>query len=317
VARPTDVPGLSPATPLAVAGPLLVRARLADVRRLEPGFAADGEPDADAVHDMRVAVRRLRAALALAGDRTLRALDGAVRALQDALGEVRDAQVLRRWFGARAGDGDGADAAALVAWADRRAAKATRRLRPALDAWTGAVAPMLEREADGAGGRGRLGGARIAGRVRRRLRTLGRRVERARRRASPRRVHRLRIAVKKARYLAELVEPGWAGAAGATLAMLEPLQDRLGALHDADVRSARLERLARRGGLGARRAARAMLPRVRAERDRDAARLRAELDRWRAERAARALRRGFRRHGAAADGAARLAKEPVQPPAPG
>jgi CHAD domain-containing protein len=175
VARPTDVAGLSPATPLAVAGPLLVRARLADVRRLEAAFAADGEPDA--VHDMCVAVRRLRAALALAGDRTLRALAGAVRALQDALGEVRDAQVLRRWFAARAGDGDGGDAAALVAWADRRAAKATRRLR-----------------------------------------TLGRRVERARRRASPGRVHRLRIAVKKARYLADLVEPGPAADGAARLA---------------------------------------------------------------------------------------------------
>src|SRR6266508_677714 len=69
--KPMKVPGLSRRTPLAVAGPLIVRARLADVRRHEATLARDGEPDEDAVHDMRVAARRLRAALEALGDDAL------------------------------------------------------------------------------------------------------------------------------------------------------------------------------------------------------------------------------------------------------
>ena len=67
VAKPTEIPGLGPDTPMSVAGPLLVRGRLEDVRRQEAALATDGEPDMDAVHDARIATRRLRAAIALSG----------------------------------------------------------------------------------------------------------------------------------------------------------------------------------------------------------------------------------------------------------
>ena len=47
-------------------------------------------PEKDAVHEMRVAARRLRATLRLL---RLEKLDPKVKALQDALGEVRDLQL--------------------------------------------------------------------------------------------------------------------------------------------------------------------------------------------------------------------------------
>ena len=55
-------------------------------------------PKKDAVHEMRVAARRLRAALRVL---QLRELDPKVKALQDALGEVRDLQLQIDWLQGR------------------------------------------------------------------------------------------------------------------------------------------------------------------------------------------------------------------------
>ncbi|WP_242336334.1 MULTISPECIES: CHAD domain-containing protein [Anaeromyxobacter] len=297
MAKPTEIPGLEPGTPLSVAGPLLVRARLDDVRRYEAAAVGtgDGEPDVDAVHDMRIATRRLRAALQLFGRGDLAALEDEVKALQDALGEVRDGQVQRRWFErhARRQDGGGR----LAAWAGGGLPRASKRLRRAIRGWQGAVAPSIARAAEDAAGKGRLQGKRLAKEVRARLATLKRRLAAARDARSPRKVHRLRIAAKKLRYVAELVEPGFPGAAKGMLAALVPLQERLGDLHDTDVRIERLERLARRGQRRERRAARATLAVLHEERAREARALRRELSRWREERVVRALRRGFSRGG--------------------
>jgi CHAD domain-containing protein len=54
-----------------------------------------GLPGVDPVHDMRVATRRLRAALRLL---RMRELDPPVKKLQDALGGVRDLQLQIVWF---------------------------------------------------------------------------------------------------------------------------------------------------------------------------------------------------------------------------
>ncbi|WP_242345393.1 CHAD domain-containing protein [Anaeromyxobacter terrae] len=293
MAKPTEIPGLEPGTPVSVAGPLLVRARLDDVRRYEAAALGegDGEPDVDAVHDMRIATRRLRAAIQLFGRGELAALEGEVKALQDALGEVRDGQVQRRWFARHARKEGGAGR--LATWAGAGLPKAAKRLRRALRAWQGAVAPSIARAAEDAAGKGRLEGKRLAKEVTRRLRTVNRRLADAHDARSPRKVHRLRIAAKKLRYAAELVDRGFPDAATRMLAALVPLQERLGDLHDTDVRIERLERLARRGGRGERRAARATLAVLREERDREARALRRELSRWREEGVVRALRRGF------------------------
>jgi CHAD domain-containing protein len=263
VAKPTEIPGLGPDTPLAVAGPLLVRGRLDDVRRFEAALARDGEPDMDAVHDMRIATRRLRAAIALFGRGDLAALEDEVKALQDALGEVRDGQVQRRWFARRAEKG--AEDGALAEWAGAGLPKASKRLRRALRAWQGAVAPTVARAAPDAAAKGKLQGKRLAKELRARLRTLKRRLAAAREEPSALAAHQLRIAAKKLRYLAELVHPGFPGPAERMLEALVPLQERLGDLHDTDVRIERLEGLARRA-LAASGVARATLGSLRKER---------------------------------------------------
>jgi CHAD domain-containing protein len=294
VSKPTNVPGLSRRTRLAVAAPLLVRARLADVRRHEPALARDGEPDEDAVHDMRVAARRLRAALEALADDALSPLEDEVKALQDALGAVRDLQVLRGWIREHGQDGGGADA--LVREVASRVPDEARRLSRALRAWSGAVAPTIqELSAIHAGGPGRLGGPHVARAVRRRLDAMATRIAPVLDEPAPRAAHRLRIAAKKVRYLAEVAKPGRPAAAKALLATLEPLQERLGDLHDADVRAERLEALARTASTEAQDAARALLEEVRHERERGARALVQDLQRWRDDDLVGALRRGFKK----------------------
>src|SRR5690349_7257265 len=63
---------------------------LAVIESKEPAL-----PAKDAVHDARVACRRVRAGLRLLG---LRELDGPVKDLQDALGDVRDLQLQADWL---------------------------------------------------------------------------------------------------------------------------------------------------------------------------------------------------------------------------
>jgi CHAD domain-containing protein len=316
MAKATRIPALGPRTRLAVAGPLLLEARLADVRRHEAALAGGegtAEPDPDAVHDMRVAARRLRAALRLFGDRRAWALEPQVKALQDALGAVRDVQVHRDWIAARAG-GDPA-AAELAGRVDAERPAAEKKLRAALRAWSGAVAPALADASLAAEGRGSLGGKRVRKELRRARARLARRMEdAAREELTPSAAHAMRIAAKKLRYLAELAAPGRPRKTRRLLAALEPFLDHLGALHDADVREARLERLAADGedgvSPGARTAARALIEGVSEERARMAEALLEELELLRREGLARA-----RPGGAGPPAAALPLTSPARPPA--
>jgi CHAD domain-containing protein len=318
--KPTRIPALGRRTRLAVAGPLLLEARLADVRRHEGAFAGDAEPDPACVHDMRVAARRLRAALRLLGDRRARDLEPQVKALQDALGAVRDVQVHREWIAERAG-GDAA-IQELARRLDEERPAAAKKLRAALRAWESAVAPALERASLAAGGRGRLGGRRVRKAVRAARERLERRMEAAAgAELAPAAAHRLRIAAKKLRYLAELAAPGRPRRTRRLLEVLEPFLDRLGALHDADVRVGSLERLAGAGASPrARDSARAMIESVSVERARMAGALLAEIE----GRGRSALSRPRRGRGLALAGAARgaaltslaLAATPDRSPSP-
>jgi CHAD domain-containing protein len=266
VAKPTPVPGLSPDTPLRVAAPLLLAARLADVRRHEPGVA--GRLDPDAVHDMRVAVRRLRAALKLLGGRRLRRLDREVKELQDALGRVRDVQVQLAWLAGLRRELGVAHRRSLRTWAERQLPGLVERLLPRLDAWARDLAPRLAAAAPRAGRRGRLGGRRIRRRLRRRLVRVEELAARAFADPRPAPAHALRIAVKQLRYAAEVAEPGFPDDVGRLLAALAPLQETLGELHDVVVRVERLSELAARGGEAEQRAALRLLAGVQRERGR-------------------------------------------------
>jgi CHAD domain-containing protein len=292
MAKPTEVPGLSGRTPLSVAAPLLVRARLADVRRYEAAFEGEAEPDGDAVHDMRVASRRLRAAIALFGERPLAALEPEVKALQDALGALRDLQVLRSWLRSRRG-GSGRGAA-LAEAVDRDRASVEKKVRLALRAWSAALAAQIDGAASEVAGRGRLGGRMIRERVETHLARLDRRLERAGRKPSPRRVHRVRIATKKLRYVAELVRPAFQEAAGEVLTALVPLQEQLGDLHDTHVRVERLKGLVEAGTAAEAHAAEELLVRVEEDRAQLESAVKRELSRWNEEDVVRELREGFR-----------------------
>lgn len=296
MSKPTKVPALGPSTKAAVACPLLHQARIADVRQYERILDDDGEPNAEAVHDMRVAARRLRAVLALFGNSRMQALEPQVKALQDALGAIRDVQVHRDWLLSRQSDVPAApDLARRI---DQERPGADKKLRAALKAWTGAIAPALERALSTARPPGRLGGKRVGQAVCRAASRLERRVPEVDDELEPRAAHALRIAAKKLRYVAELARPGYPKRARRLLDVLEPFLDQLGELHDTDVRMARIDRLAADDlPPGERTAALAILRKLAAQRAEQAAALLAEIERWRAEDFLGAARRAFGRSG--------------------
>ncbi|MFN2546559.1 MAG: CHAD domain-containing protein [Myxococcales bacterium] len=201
--------------------PRLLAGRIEAVQKHEGGL-----PSAEAVHDMRVALRRLRAALRLL---RLRELDPPVKELQDALGQVRDLQLQIEWLAGRPPS-------------RRRTAalrKAERALEPALAKWRDRTLPALldaarKAKAPDASRRRQI--------LRKRLRRFEERLEAALARPTPRAMHRVRISVKQIRYLFE-IEKG--PAAKLLLAELPPLQESLGQLHDMDVRAMPQEKAAR------------------------------------------------------------------------
>jgi len=274
LARPTPVPGLRPGSPRALAGPLLVAARLADVRRHEEGVA---RLDVEAVHDMRVATRRLRAALKLFGGAGAPDVDREVKRLQDALGAVRDVQVQDEWLASVAKRLTRAEAARMRAWLTAPLSRGEPALRRALRRWTATTAAAVERTAAASRRRGRLGGKKMARRLSRRERKVARLAAAVRADPRPLPAHELRIAAKKLRYATELLEAALPSRAERLLTALVPLQETLGELHDADVRIERLRRLARRGGPPERRAARKLLASLEPRRERLAAELAREL----------------------------------------
>src|SRR5438105_6071037 len=119
MSKATRVPGLDARSPLRQAAKLLLEARLLDVRRHE-----EDVPAPEAVHDMRVAARRLRAALRLF---KLRPLDAPVKRLQDALGAVRDVQLQIEWLAGRD--------PALAARRRKLLGRSERALEQAVETW--------------------------------------------------------------------------------------------------------------------------------------------------------------------------------------
>jgi len=185
-------------------------------------------PDEAAVHEMRVAARRLRAALRIL---RLRSLDRGVKALQDALGVVRDLQLQTDWLRGRD--------ASLAQARERELRKAERALAKALREWRARTLPALLDAAAHAGAPHR---GRVKKVVRKRLRRLEERLDEARARPTARSLHRARISVKQVRYLVEVGGDLLPPQAARIAADLRPLQASLGQLHDTDVRIGLVER---------------------------------------------------------------------------
>jgi len=226
VTSPGKVSGLHAETPLRSAAERLLEARLADVRAAEARAAKRLDPKM--VHDLRVACRRLRAAVKMFGKRKLRALDRRIEHLQDALGEMRDPQLQIRWV-----ERHGGDTRRLRA----RMRKAQAHLRQALALWTRRSEPGLLRSLSYVHAGGTLGGRRARKRLRKRLSQL-RKALAQRDPLLPAAAHRIRIAAKKTRYEAELLRDAFD--LGGALEVLSDLQTALGDLHDSDVLIAEL-----------------------------------------------------------------------------
>jgi CHAD domain-containing protein len=227
--KPTHVPGLDARSPLRQAAKLLLEARLLDVRLYEPQLA-EGAPEKP-VHDMRVALRRLRAALRAF---RLRELDEPVKALQDALGAVRDLRLQIAWLAHRD--------AQLAAKRRALLPGAERALRKRLHIWQRRTVPLLQKAVQNLDLSGRLGGNKVRKVLRKHLDRLDERLDAAQKSLDPATAHRLRISVKQVRYLAELVEDAFPDFSKPLLKDLESLQEALGKLHDSDVRIQLLSR---------------------------------------------------------------------------
>jgi CHAD domain-containing protein len=212
--------------------------RFARFRECLKRAAANPASD-EAVHDLRVAIRRVLAwtavRVALLGpDRRLRERDLSLKALLAPLGKLRDAHVKRDWIRKVVPEGDEPSyqysvqvASDVLRWEARMrkrlGARSTRRLR----------VPFPK----GAGGRGgRLEAAVPAAEFLGELeREVSKHLTAALDPAHPEALHRMRLAFKKYRYAAEVLLPLFPKATEETAKHLHDFQTLLGTIHDCDV----------------------------------------------------------------------------------
>ena len=270
----------------------LITARLADTRDEEGALAWKLTPDG--VHDLRVATRRLRAALKAFRDLgDLAPREREVKRLQDALGEVRDLHVQGAWLEEAARKAPSSHRAGLQELHARLMSPLPdkeRRLRSALSRWAERTVPSLKRETQLLDGPGTYGGRRVRQELSQRLLQVEQLMKDCAENLDAPTAHELRKDVKRLRYEAELFLPALGREVKTLLKALKPLQEKLGELHDADVRLQLLQDFALEGPEAQRAAALELLQAVREERARHAALTRRELEDWHDEQRARALR---------------------------
>jgi CHAD domain-containing protein len=226
--------------PTATVGPYLVeKLRALDVRLRETATRAlSSSDDADAVHDLRVALRRTRTLLEIGrpvfGPFHADEVRVALRDLQRKTGALRDEEVVDELV-----ESLGVGGECLAAWLVSRR-RHERRLRRALVRWL--QGGNLDQGH-------RMIGALLAFRVnperdkrltkfaRRAVAEAKRRVDRHRsaRIDDPQALHRLRIGYKRLRYAIETFSDALPSDATALAQHAARLQGRLGALHDVDV----------------------------------------------------------------------------------
>jgi CHAD domain-containing protein len=214
------------------------RERAARFRECRQRASADPSSD-EAIHDLRVAIRRVLAWIAvrdalLSPDRRLREARSSLKKLMGPLGRLRDAHVKRDWIRKvlPAGDDPSYAYAVLVAsdvlrWEgrvrERLGSPSTARLRVPVPKTAGPPGARDDIVA-------------LAGRH---LRTLAAAVaghrEAALNPANPDALHRMRLSFKKFRYAAEVLLPLFPGATEETAKRLHAFQTLLGTIHDFDV----------------------------------------------------------------------------------
>jgi CHAD domain-containing protein len=242
--------------------PRLLADRLSALERYESAV-----PDPEAVHQMRVAARRLRAALRVL---QLRGLDPAVKQLQDVLGEVRDLQLQVDWLRGRD--------EALRREREARLRAAEEKLASQLRRWRSRSLPTL---LAAAGDPSTPSARKLAKMLRKRFDRLEERLEEARTRLAPKALHRARIAVKQVRYILDVVRDAVPKKASGLDADLKTLQASLGELHDVDVRISLVKKNPKL--LRDQREARAQLAKI----------IAAQLGRWRKKKVAARARKAL------------------------
>jgi CHAD domain-containing protein len=219
---------------VALAGPVI------RLLREEPAVRLGKDPDS--IHDARVAVRRLRSHLrtfrSLLAPEWSRHLREELAWLGDAVGGVRDAEVLRDrlWSRMDGVDRDGSGAALIVALESRRmaarrellAAMGSARYRSLVDALVSAATEPIG--LSGQGSRPAQGTLSLMGSPWKRL---AKRVSSARSDPADDTLHRIRIRTKRVRYAAEAFVPVVGKRAARFAKAAGSLQDVLGEHQDA------------------------------------------------------------------------------------
>ena len=245
MARAREIEGLRPSTSLAEAA-----ARTVSVRSAEVFGFADGvldSTDIDAVHDMRVATRRLRAAIEAYRNAFPRSeLQGTLREVKHlarALGARRDPDVALEQIDAIAGGLPPSALPGIAFFSDQlRAEQATANVeleRALAQAVDGDLPAKLTRLAEAARGRETTLDEHAKLVVARRRAKLEKRIRRALRRPEPSALHDARIAAKRLRYVYEIARPCFPEEALIGIKHTRAIQDVLGEIHDCDVLSAR------------------------------------------------------------------------------
>jgi len=201
---------------------------------------ASADPTSDeAIHDLRVAIRRVLAWIAvrdilLGPDQRLREARVSLKALMSPLGKLRDAHVKRDWILHFVPEGDDPSylyavqvASNVLRWESRvrkcLGAQSARRLRVPFPKGAGGLGGRLEAAILAPGLLGRL------------EREVSRHRDAALDPAHPEALHRMRLAFKKYRYAAEVLLPLFPKATEETANRLHAFQTLLGTIHDFDV----------------------------------------------------------------------------------
>ena len=295
MAKPWKVEGITASTPAREAAAELIAMKLGELRHHAQHAVLRTDPED--THAVRVASRRLRAALVLLGGPLEEFREG-VRRLGRVLGEVRDHDVLLAWLAEVETRAEPDELPGIVRLREQRQAELPAleaMMREAVGAFEAHVAQPLTMRLGEAGWPGRLGGGKARRRLARRLKKLARQLEEleAQGLELAQAVHELRIAGKKARYELELME-GVLPPVEEALDRLKSLQEIIGELHDADVRIAFLPTYL----VSVPRAEQSGVVRLLKEallaRTQHAARLAAELPNWQSGDTARLLARHLR-----------------------
>ncbi len=252
---PTDVPPDATMGDLAYA---VIRKQARELFSHESGTRLGEDPEE--LHDMRVATRRLRAALdvfASALPSRAAAVREELRWIAAELGAVRDLDVqlsdmaqLGRWSEGWAGDEHGTALAHLRALLETQREEARRSLLDALDSprWERLAAALVALARQGPSRR--VPGTRVAAAIaaaplcEQRHRAMRAAAKRAHRSQTAHDFHRARIRGKRLRYTLEFTSVLYGQPAVRFAKTLTQLQDILGRMQDAEVASLRLLALA-------------------------------------------------------------------------